>query len=201
MEPIEPSFESFPQVADEMPPIEDLLGLWGAKGGPTRILCGAVTAQDEDAWMRLEPRSKGIGRAVGPQVDRPMALQVYQQGAIGVPTTNGPIVHPQDGRCRREWIWKLVDELDRLAGNAYGTGRGLPSSWPAGLCSQRLTQGGPRAIVAPSRQGVIHGALGQPIVREPRPLTPAPMPRQARLHHVLAPHSPVNTPHLTRISL
>jgi hypothetical protein len=81
-----------------------------------------------------------------------MALQVYQQGAIGVPTTNGPIVHPQDGRCRREWIWKLVDELDRLAGNAYGTGRGLPTSWPAGLCSQRLTQGGPtchRRAIAP----------------------------------------------------
>ena len=60
MEPIEQSFESFPQVADEMPPIEDLLGLWGAKGGPTRILCRAVTAHDEDAWMRLEPRSKRI---------------------------------------------------------------------------------------------------------------------------------------------
>jgi hypothetical protein len=110
MEPIEPSFESFPQVADEMPPIEDLLGLWGAKGGPTRILCGAVTAQDEDAWMRLEPRSKGIGRAVGPQVDRPMALQVYQQGAIGAPTTHRPIIDPKDGRRWHGRIRQLADE-------------------------------------------------------------------------------------------
>lgn len=116
MEPIEPPFERFPQVANSMPPIEDLVGLWCAKGGPTRIRCRAVTAHDADAWMRLEPRSKRIGRAVGPQVDRPMALQVSQQGAIGAPTTHGPIIDPQDGRRWHGRIRPLADEPQQGSG-------------------------------------------------------------------------------------
>jgi hypothetical protein len=116
MEPIEQSFESFPQVADEMPPIEDLLGLWGAKGGSTRILCRAVTAQDEDAWMRLEPHGKGIGRAVGPQVDRPMALQVHQQSARRTATPQRPIIDPTDGRRWHGWIRQLADQPQQGVG-------------------------------------------------------------------------------------
>ena len=76
-----------------MPPVEDLLGLRRAKCGPAGILSGAVTAQDGDAWMRPKLRRERVGRTIGPEVDWPMALQVYQQGAVSIPTTPGPIVH------------------------------------------------------------------------------------------------------------
>ena len=101
MKPIKQPFERFPQMAEEMPPSEDLLGFWCAKGGPVRIRCRAVTATEENAWRHLAPRSKRIRRTGGPQGDRPMALQVDQQGAIGTPTTHGPSIDPQDGRRGR----------------------------------------------------------------------------------------------------
>jgi hypothetical protein len=47
--------ESFAQIADQMPPIENVLGLW----------CSKVTAADDNAWMRSEPRDKRIGHTVG----------------------------------------------------------------------------------------------------------------------------------------
>ena len=65
-----------------------LLGLGRAQCGPPRILCRTVTAQDDDARMRPEPGGKRIGRTIGQEVDRLMALQVDQQGAIGASPTD-----------------------------------------------------------------------------------------------------------------
>ena len=108
MESIEQPFERFPQVADEMPPLEDLFGFGCAKGGPARRRCRAGTAHADDAWMCREPRHTRSGRAVRPQRDRPLALHVDQQGASGVPPTHGPIIDPKDGR--RGQIRQLADE-------------------------------------------------------------------------------------------
>jgi hypothetical protein len=55
MQPIQQPFKGFPQIADHMPPIEDLLGLGRAQRGTTRIPCRTVTAQDDNARMRPEP--------------------------------------------------------------------------------------------------------------------------------------------------
>jgi hypothetical protein len=49
MEPIQQPCEGFTEVADQMPPIKDVLGLWRAQGGATRILRRAVTTDDDDA--------------------------------------------------------------------------------------------------------------------------------------------------------
>jgi hypothetical protein len=59
----------------------------------------AVTAEEGHAWARPEPGGERLGCRIEPQVDWPLALQVYQQGVICPPTMHGLIVHPQDGRC------------------------------------------------------------------------------------------------------
>jgi hypothetical protein len=59
--------------------------------------------------MRPEPRSERISRAVGQEVDRPMALQVHQQGALYTPTPHGPIVNLKDGGRRPRRIGQLAD--------------------------------------------------------------------------------------------
>jgi hypothetical protein len=51
--------------------------------------------------------------------------------------------------------------LDRLTVDTRGTGRGLPTRLPAGLGSQGIQQPAPRTVVAPPREVIIHGALGQ----------------------------------------
>jgi hypothetical protein len=98
-------------MMEPMPPVEDMLGLWCAKGGAARIRRRAGMAEDMNTWTRPDPRLKGIGGTIGRQVDRPRALQVHQQGAIGVPTTHGPIVHPKDGRRWHSGIRQLADKL------------------------------------------------------------------------------------------
>jgi hypothetical protein len=42
-----------------------------------------------------------------------MALQVCQEGAIGVPTTHGPIVYAKDGGRRQGRIGPLADEAQQ----------------------------------------------------------------------------------------
>jgi hypothetical protein len=110
MEPIQPPCEGFTPMAEQMPPVEDLWGIWCAKGGAARIRRRAVTAEDGHAWMRPEPGRERVGGAIGPHVNRPMALQVHQQGARGAPPTHGPIVHPEDGRRWHGRIRQLADK-------------------------------------------------------------------------------------------
>ena len=113
MEPIQSPFEGFTEVADQMPPVKDVLDRWRASCGATRIRRRAATTEDDDARMCPEPRGSWVSRAVGPQVKRPMALPVHQQDAIRTPTTKGPIVHPKDGGCRHGWGWQPADETQQ----------------------------------------------------------------------------------------
>ena len=80
--PIQPPFERFAHMTDQVPPVEDVLGLWRAQCGAARILHGAITAEDGDTRMSPAPGSKRVSRAVGPEIKRSMARQVHQQGAI-----------------------------------------------------------------------------------------------------------------------
>ena len=88
--------------------------------------------------------------------------------------------------------------LDRLTVDTCGPGRGLPTRLPAGLCSQGIQQPAPRTVVAPPREVIIHGALGQSIVRKHLPLTPAPMQIQDRLHAFAQVHLTRASPTLGR---
>ena len=58
-----------------MPRVEDLLGLRRARCRPAGRRHPAGTAEDGDAWVRPEPRGERLGRAVGQEVDWPMALK------------------------------------------------------------------------------------------------------------------------------
>jgi hypothetical protein len=120
MEPIQSPFEGFTEVADQMPPVKDVLGLGCAWGGATRILRRAVTTADEDARMCPEPCGEGISRAIGPQVNRPMVLQIHQQGAVRTPTPQCPSVHPEEGGCRHRWGGRYCRR----------TQQGIRARWP-----------------------------------------------------------------------
>lgn len=108
-------------MTHQMPTVEDMLGRWHANCLGARILRRAATAEDAYAWMRAELWDECISRGVGQQVDRPMALQVRQQGAIGAPTTHCPIILPKDGgRCYGR-IGKLADETQEGIGAGWHT--------------------------------------------------------------------------------
>ena len=89
MEPIQSPFEGFTEVADQMPPVRDVLDRWRASCGATRIRRRAAMTEDDDARMCPEPRGSWVSRAVGPQVKRPMALQVHWAKHCNVPRGSG----------------------------------------------------------------------------------------------------------------
>jgi hypothetical protein len=65
MEPVQQSFEGFPQIAGQMPAIEDVLGRWRAQCGAARVLRRAIAADDGNARMGPEPGRERVSRAVG----------------------------------------------------------------------------------------------------------------------------------------
>lgn len=135
MEPIQQPFEGFAQITDQMPTVDDVLGLWRAQCGAARLRHGAITAEDGDTRMGPEPGGKRVSRAVGQEIKRPMALQVHQQGAIGAPATHGPIVHAKDGGRRHGRIRQLADKAQQGIGAGEEMERG-PQPRP-GLAAQR----------------------------------------------------------------
>ena len=90
---------------------------------------------------------------------------------------------PTDGACALNFfpavipaLWATsLGGLDRLAIDARGTGGGLVSRCAARLFSPDLPYLGTRPISAPLRKVVIDYTLRQPIMRQPIPLTAAPM--------------------------
>jgi hypothetical protein len=63
--------------------------------------------------------------------------------------------------------------LDRLTIDARGTGGGVAPCFHADLLAQGLDHLGPGPVVAPLGKVVIHGTLGQQIVRQHIPLAAA----------------------------
>jgi hypothetical protein len=108
------------------------------------------------------------------QYDPPQAQGIHQQRSLAPFDLLAALIASLATAHRRR--------LDRLAVDARGTGRGLPTRVPAGRCAQGIQQRDPRTVVAPSRKVIVHGALGQQIVRKHLPLTPAPIQRQDRMH-------------------
>jgi hypothetical protein len=68
-----------------------------------------------------------------------------------------------------------------LAIDAEGAWGGLAPCWHAGLCAQGFAQFFPGPLVAPLGTGVIEGAVGESIVRQPIPWAATPVEREQRL--------------------
>ena len=140
--PIQPPFQGFPPMADHRPPIADLLGLGRAPRGTTRRRGRTVTAPDEDARRRPEPCGDGISGAVGPEVERPMALHVDQPGAIGASPTHRPILPATDGRRRHGRLRQLVHEPPQGIGASGPLACGAPPG--PGVAATREPEWRPR---------------------------------------------------------
>src|SRR5579885_649158 len=84
-----------------MPPIQHLLRPGRAFAGPSGKLGRAVTTDPLDPWMVLEPPGKGLGTAVGQQINRAMPLQIDQDRPVGAPAPEGKIINPQDAWSSR----------------------------------------------------------------------------------------------------
>lgn len=83
-------------VAQKMPPIRHLDGLWCSLAGSIGIGAGAIAHDDFNGRMVLQPGGQGLSPAVGQQVDDPVTLQVAQDRAVALVLAPGPVINTQD---------------------------------------------------------------------------------------------------------
>lgn len=168
-----------------MPAVGNLHGRWRAGRGRPRVLGRAITRDDRDMRLTAQPRRDARGGAVGQEVDWASALQVDDNGAVGTPFPEGPVVDTDDawrvrcgqrqapyqaqhgiGACRHR---EVGQETSTCLATKGETDPGLRPSEPAGASGSRrqeLRQGlhesvtraiGVMAIEAPDPKAEMDG--------------------------------------------
>ena len=100
MMPVKQTLNGFTQVREQVPAICNLDRIGCALRCAFSISPGAVTADDLDTRMRLEPRGDGGGRAVREEFHRAAPLQVDEDGPVTMALLPGPVVNAQQAwRC------------------------------------------------------------------------------------------------------
>jgi len=151
-------------------PAGTMLGHPGVKG--VMVILLLRTDRDETrkvVWLDLAEQGRGrhtiIEICTGNEDRKPQAQRSDQQMPLA-PVDFLATILPALGASH-------LGGLDRLALDARGTGGGLAPRFHAGPFAQRLDQLCPCPVVAPLGKGVIHGALGEQIVRQHIPLAAA----------------------------
>src|SRR3954467_7879323 len=106
---IEHTAERITAVAQQMPPVRDLNGLWRSLAGSIGVGAGTIADDDLDRRMVLEPRGQGLDRAVGQQVDAAPALEITEDRAVALAFAPGPVIDPEDTRRERRIEIGLAD--------------------------------------------------------------------------------------------
>jgi hypothetical protein len=77
----------------------------------------------------LEPLRHGVGGAIRQKRYRLVALQIYEDGAIGVPSAQGEIIHAQHGRGGGRGDGLLAQQMQQRL-SAHGAAPALPEAHP-----------------------------------------------------------------------
>ncbi len=80
-------------IFEDMPPIENLLGLWRSFGRSTHVVSGTITADEFNPRMILQPLREGFSRALGEQVDGAMRGQINHNRTICLSAAQRKIIH------------------------------------------------------------------------------------------------------------
>jgi hypothetical protein len=87
------SLNRFSQIFQDMPAVNDLLGLWSPIGGSTPIGFRAITANDLHSRMLPEPLGQGFRTTILQQVHWLVRFSIEEECPIGVSSSKGKIIH------------------------------------------------------------------------------------------------------------
>src|SRR5262249_45581035 len=87
----------------QMPAIGHLDRLWRTFSGRLRRSWGAITADDLDSRVSLEPVNQRLRFPLRAQLNDPALLEVDQDGAVVVALAEGPVINPE-----HSWRWLRV---------------------------------------------------------------------------------------------
>jgi hypothetical protein len=126
-------------IAQEMPAIGDLGGGGGRLTRPVGVGRRAVTRDDLDPRMGLEPLCQGVGGAIREQRHRLPTRQIDEHGPIGLACPQGDIVHAEPRRRRNCWH-RVAAQLAEQGVPAHGDVPGVAQP-PAGPAPEGQTEG------------------------------------------------------------
>ena len=89
--------QRFPEILQQMKAVRDLDGLGRALARPLSIGGRPIAGDHGYSRMLLEPLGEGRCGAIREERHGLAALQIDQDGAIGVPFPEGEVVHTQHG--------------------------------------------------------------------------------------------------------
>jgi hypothetical protein len=100
---IDNPLQGFPQIVEQVPAIRDLKSLRCPLSGRLSVSASAITRDNFNTVMTLQPSRDGGSLAVGQQVNDGVALEVAQDGSVVLTTAPGPLVdtHRPRRRVRR----------------------------------------------------------------------------------------------------
>jgi hypothetical protein len=106
----EEPLQGLAQVLHQVEPVDDLHRLWGAVPNPFGVQPTPIPADDLNAGMRLQPLRSGQGRALGEQIQHPMALEITDNRPKASPSPPGPFVKPDHPWGRTEWAGRPLHQ-------------------------------------------------------------------------------------------
>src|SRR5690349_1769501 len=96
-------FDPFCQIAKDMKAISCLQRLWSPLPGSTSELAGAVSTDELDPWMLLEPRFQGCRLPIWEKIYWDAILQIDEESAVFFSTTQGKLINAKHLRRRHLW--------------------------------------------------------------------------------------------------
>ncbi len=131
----QPAFDHLSCVDQQMPAVGDVCRLAGAFGRAAGVFGRAVARDDPDPRPAPQPVRERRAGAVRQQIGDAPPLQVDQDGAIGAPLLERPLIDPQDtGRRAHRERPAPHEAQHRVGAHRHGQARREPRP---GLAAQR----------------------------------------------------------------
>jgi len=136
--PVEHPGQGVAEVAQKVPAVRDLDGLGRAAANAVGVSTGAVTRDDVDAGMVVQPSPDRLRLAVGQDINGTVALQIDDERAVALSSTPSPVVDAVAGvgaagngavRIRRSSVSPLAGMASRDARRAPASPPALKATW------------------------------------------------------------------------
>ena len=119
--PSEMSPDSSRRPSGHTPAVADLDGIRSPPADAVGIAAGAITGNDLSTGMILQPGRNRVTLAVRQQVDRPVALQIDDDGAVALAPPPCPVIDADDARWRCWFYRHALDQAQqRFATDRHG---------------------------------------------------------------------------------
>ena len=144
------------EVAQQMPTIRSLNGLWRSQPDALGVGAGAIAGDDFDLRMGCQPSGNGFGLAIRQQLDGSVAFEIDDDGAVAAAAAPRPVINADDAWRRGQWaIISGNGSKQRVIANREPETICKTCCWPTTQCQSQMVHQGVQAC-CPAGHGSDH---------------------------------------------